>query len=346
MAGLSLVSWPYAGLTWLHRALYRRGLWRAARLDCRVVSVGSPVAGGSGKTPFAGWLASRLRERGQRVALASRGYGRTGREPVVVVSDGKQLRSPLREAGDEPVLLVGLAPGVPVLVGPDRSVVGLRAQAMFGTGVLVLDDGMQHHRLARDVEIVTLDGREGLGNGRVLPRGPLREPPGALRHADWVVVVDPPLSDADEARLRRFAPAARRASARRVPRALRSVRDGTLEPPAWLAGRELGLLCGIARPGSLRRTLEGLGARVVAERTFPDHHAYRPEDLAGLAAAAPCWITTEKDAGKILPAWLEPGADLRVLSISIAVDEADALLDFVLRSPAARAQRAAGERSQ
>jgi tetraacyldisaccharide 4'-kinase len=333
MAGLSLLSFPYAGFAWLHRELYRRGAWRAARLDCRVVSVGSPVAGGSGKTPFAGWLAARLRERGQRVVLASRGYGRTrtrgGREPVVVVSDGKQLRSPLREAGDEPALLVGLAPGVPVLVGPDRAVVGLRAQAVFGADVLVLDDGMQHHRLARDVEIVTLDGRSGLGNGRVLPRGPLREPAGALRHADCVVVVDPPLPAADEARLRRFAPAARRATARRVPRALRSLRDGTGAPPAWLAGREVGALCGIARPGSLRRTLEALGAHVVAERSFPDHHRYRPADLVGLAAAAPCWVTTEKDAGKILPAWLEPGADLRVLAISLAVDDEGALLDWL-----------------
>ncbi len=327
-AALVPFSILYGAAARAHGAAYRAGWLRRARPSCRVVSVGSPVAGGTAKTPTAAWLASRLHERGHKAVLATRGYGRTGNEPVVVLSDGKRVRGRLREAGDEPALLVGLAPGVPVLVGPDRSVVSLRAVSAFGADVVVLDDGMQHHRLARDVEIVTLDGRTGLGNGWTLPRGPLREPLVALRRADAIVVVDGPLSDADEARLQRHAPGARRAEARRAPTFLRNHRDGRRAGLDTLEGRRIGMLCGIARPESFRATLEGLGAEVVAERVFPDHHAYGAADVTALEGAE-TWVTTEKDAVKILPGWLDPGCDLRVLGIRIAVEEADAFVDWL-----------------
>jgi tetraacyldisaccharide 4'-kinase len=307
-----------------------------------VVSVGALSAGGSGKTPVAAALAAGLRARGERVALASRGYGRVGGGEIELVSDGKALRSDVGRAGDEPLLLAAAAPGVPVLVARDRARAGRRAVAEFGTGLLVLDDGFQHHRLARDLDVVVLDGSEGLGNGSVLPRGPLREPPAALRFAHAIAVVDGPLPAADDARVRELAPAAARFIVRRVPRALRRLRDPAAgaratdsllrepdpldEPPAALAGREVGLLSGLARPASFRRTVEALGARVVAERCFPDHHPYAARDLAGLAAAAPLWITTEKDAVKIEPEWVG-GAELRVLAIDI--EGVEPLVEFV-----------------
>jgi len=339
LALLALPSWLYGAITWAHGALYRHGWLRRRRLACRVVSLGSPVAGGSAKTPSAAWVAARLHERGHKVVIATRGYGRSGCEPVVVLSDGHHVRSALSESGDEPTLLVGLAPGVPVLVGADRGVVGLRAVSIFGAEVLILDDGMQHHRLARDVEIVTLDGREGLGNGWVLPRGPLRERPASLRRADAVWVVDGPLAERDEARLARFAPEARRVAASRRARTLRPLAGGPGDAPTWLAGREVGLLCGIARPASLRRSVEALGARVVAERHFPDHHRYERADLEGLVAEASGWVTTEKDAVKIQPAWLEAGVELRVLAIALEVDAGDAFVDWLearLRRPPPR----------
>jgi tetraacyldisaccharide 4'-kinase len=324
---LDLASLLYGAAAWADRALHRRGWLHTSRLGCRVVSVGNPVVGGSGKTPFAAWLAAALRARGHRVVLASRGYGRRGRSRVEVVSDGRFVRSRAEEAGDEPLVLAAHAPGVPVLVGPSRAVVGLRAVSAFGAGVLVLDDGFQHHALARDLDLLVLDGASGLGNRRVLPRGPLREPLAAVRLAQAIGVVDGPLPERDEALLQRLAPAARRFVGRRVPTALRSLGGGSTEAPVWLQGREVGLLCGIARPAAFRRTLERLGARVVAERCFRDHHAYRARDLADLANAAPLWVTTEKDAFKILPGWT--GADLRVLVIELEVDESDALLDWV-----------------
>jgi len=325
---------PVAGLAQLyglgarlHRAAYRSGWLEARTLPCRVVSVGSLAAGGSGKTPLAAWLAAALHARGRRVALASRGYGRRGGGAVEVVSDGVTVLCGPERAGDEPLLLAAQAPGVPVLVARDRGAAGLRAVERFGAEILVLDDGFQHHRLRRDLDLVVLDGAAGLGGGAVLPRGPLREPPAALALADAIVVMDGPLPPEDEARVAALAPGAARFAARRAPRSLRRLGAAGEEPPAALRGAEVGMLCGIARPASFRATLEGLGARVVAERLFPDHHPYRARDLRGLAGAAPRWVTTEKDAVKLDPAWCAE-LDLRVLAIS--VEGAEGLVERVL----------------
>jgi tetraacyldisaccharide 4'-kinase len=109
---------------------------------------------------------------------------------------------------------------------------------------------------------------------------------------------------------------------------LRGLEGSEEMAPAWLEGRSVGLLAGVARPDSVRRTLAALGARVVAERIFPDHHRYQPGDLAGLGAQASLWVTTEKDAVKLVPGWAR-GADLRVLAQALEVDDGEALLDWV-----------------
>jgi len=312
----------------LRRALHRRGLLRAQRLPCRVVCVGSLLVGGSGKTPAAAWLATGLARRGQRVAIASRGHGgRRGGDPVVV-SDGRRVLASGAAAGDEAQLLAAHAPGVPVLVARDRARAGLRALSLFGAEILVLDDGFQHHRLRRDLDLVLLDAGIGFGNRRVLPRGPLREPVSAVRWAHAVGVVDGELRPEEEALLARFAPGAFRFRAARRAHALRPLAGGPAQAPGWLRGRAVGMLAGIARPASLRRTLEALGARVVAERRFRDHHRYAAADVAGLAGLAPLWITTEKDAPKIHPAWVG-GADVRALAIELEVEAEVAVLDWI-----------------
>lgn len=263
--------------------------------------------------------------------LASRGYGRVGGESVHVVSDGTSLRGEIAASGDEPMWLAARSPGVPVLVGPDRGLVGLRAVSVFDCDVLVLDDGFQHHRLERDLDLVALDGTFGLGNGRVLPRGPLREPVSALARVDAAIVLDPPLADGAEVVLHEVAPASERFNARRVSASLRPLGQAAtraLDPLALLQGAEVGLLASIARPNSFRDTLESLGAKVVAQRTFRDHHRYRPQDLRGLAGLAPTWVTTEKDAPKLQPSWGK-GVDVWVLSIDIQFERADPFLRWV-----------------
>ena len=231
-------------------------------------------------------------------------------------------------AGDEALVLAAHAPGVPVLVARDRVLAGLRAHALFGAEILVLDDGFQHHRLRRDLDVVLLDAGLGLGNGWVLPRGPLREPVEAIRYAHALGVVDGELPPGEEASLARWCRGALRFRARRRPLALRPLAGGPAQGPDALRGAEVGILAGIARPASLRRSVEALGARVVAVRRFPDHHRYRPGDVAGLAREAPLWVTTEKDAPKIQPAWAA-GADVRVLAIELEVADERAVLDWM-----------------
>jgi len=327
LAPLSLLSGLYGGAARLHRAWWEHGPGAPVRLPCKVVSVGNLVVGGSAKTPVAAWVAAALHRRGWPVAIASRGYGGRGADAVEVVSDGRHVYGRAEVVGEEPMLLAGLAPGVPVLVGRRRDVVGRRAVAGMNAQVLVLDDGFQHHRLAKDVELLTLTGA-GLGNGRVLPRGPLREPVSALSRAHAILAVDGPLPEADAARVARAAPGAARFALERRPRSTRPLAGGAREPASALAGQRVGMLCGIARPASLRDTLRSLGAAVVAERAFPDHHRYRREDLAGLASEAPLWITTEKDAGKLLPAWLD-GARVRVLALETVFPDGEKFLDWL-----------------
>ncbi len=336
LSPLALVSGFWSLGARLHRVLYRTGALSATRLPCRVVSVGNLSAGGTGKTPTAAWLASRLQRRGNRVVLASRGYRRSGRAAIVTVSDGRFVHGTVEQAGDESFVLAAHAPRVPVLVGSDRALVGQRALSAHGAEILILDDGFQHHRLRRDLDLIVCDGAQGFGSRWVLPRGPLREPLSALRFAAAVGVVDGPLSEEDEACVARHAGGARRFSARRRPIGLRPLQGGRLEPPGSLSGARVGLLAAIARPDSLRRTLQALGAEVVAERAFRDHHRFSARDLADLAGQAELWVTTEKDAVKLLPSWVGE-ARVVVLVIELEVDEPEALLDWIearLRSPA------------
>jgi tetraacyldisaccharide 4'-kinase len=331
LAPLSALAACYGAGAALHRAAYERGVLAPARLACRVVSVGNLVVGGAGKTPLAAWIAAQLSARGRRAALASRGYGGTPREPVHVASDGTRVRESAAVVGDEAVLLAQLAPGVPVLVAKRRMLAGRRAVADFGASVVVLDDGFQHHALARDVELVVF-GADGLGNGEVLPRGPLREPIAALSRAQAILTTGGALSDHDEALIANAAPGAARFAATRTPREIRvlGTRSPRSEPaPASaLAGYEVGVLSALANPRALRATVESLGARVVAERSFADHHRYSAADLVGIGKQAPLWITTEKDAVKLEPSWCAR-ADVRVLALETALEKPEEFLAWL-----------------
>ena len=327
LAPLALAEVGYAAGARVHRLLYDRGLRARTQLDARVVSVGNLAVGGSAKTPLAAFLARELRGRGRRVALLARGVGGRKSREVNVVSDGERMLAGPADVGDEPCLLAASAPGVPVLAGVRRAALGLRAIAAFGADVLLLDDGFSHHPLARDLDLVCLDARLGLGNGHVLPRGPLREPVSALRRAHALVFTraepgDPPLPGA--ARLPAGLPQFR-VGLRKL--GLRPVEGGERAPLERLGGARVGLLAAIARPDRLARDLEALGAEVCARRVFADHHGYRPADVAGLDPEL-LWVTTAKDAVKIPAGWLEPGR-LAVLEEEVDPASATALVDFV-----------------
>jgi tetraacyldisaccharide 4'-kinase len=302
--------------------LYDRGLLPAARAGVPVVSIGNVTVGGAGKTPAAIAVASRLVARGRQVAVLSRGYGAT-RSDARVVSDGTRVLLGAAEAGDEPALLARRLPGVRVVCGPRRADLAALAVATLGADALVLDDGFQHRALARDVDVVVLDAANPFGNGRLLPRGPNREPRAALRRASlvWLSRVD----QADPAALAALRDLAREATgadpveSRHAPV---DVVDAPLERSIGLEalrGTRVLLLAGVARPGGVRRTLESLGAIVTGERIYPDHHRFTAGELDEALTAARAFgagrvVLTEKDAVR-LPA--DRARDERLCAVRI-----------------------------
>src|SRR5262249_51565977 len=183
----------YRGALLAREACYGAGIFSTGRLSVPVISIGNITLGGSGKTPLTALVAAALRELGAYPAVLSRGYGRRTRG-VHVVWDRVGGRLGAREAGDEPRLLAEQLPGLPVVVGESRHEAGRAAIERLGADALVLDDGFQHRTLAKDLEILAVQGREPWGNGRLFPRGILREPLSALRRAHLVVVTNPAAS--------------------------------------------------------------------------------------------------------------------------------------------------------
>lgn len=308
-APLSLAAAAFRAGAALRNGLYDAGLLRSIRAAVPVVSLGNVAVGGAGKTPAAIAVARRLLARGLRVAVLSRGYGAT-RGDARVVSDGARVLLSAAEAGDEPALIARRLPGVAVLCGPRRADLARTAVEVFGAGALVLDDGFQHRALARDLDVAVLDAASPFGNGRLLPAGPLREGRSALRRADlvWLSRVD----QADDAAVSALRSLAREASGRDAVESRHApvdVLDGALARSfgrGALEGRRVLLLAGIARPEGFRRTLAAMGAEVLAERLFPDHHPFSPSDASGAfrdAEDARCdlVVTTEKDAVRLPP---------------------------------------------
>lgn len=267
----------------LRRLAYRLGWASSVKLPVPVVVVGNITAGGSGKTPLVIHLAQELSRRGWRPGIVSRGYGGNA-QGVEAVSDSSEAA----RVGDEPLLLSRRA-GCPVFVGRDRVAAALALLSSHpDCNVLLADDGLQHLRLARDVEIVVMDER-GIGNGWPLPAGPLRECPARVAEADVLV-------------LNGDVPVPSQVGPRRVFRmCLVGDRWRNLHDPqrtcgaAELRGRRLHALAGIGNPLRFFRQIERMGLQA-QRHAFPDHHVFRPSDLA--FAGADTLLMTEKDAVK------------------------------------------------
>ena len=319
-AGLWLCSLPWAFAQALKSLAYRVGLRRSQRAERPVISIGNIAVGGTGKTPFVVWLARRLLGDGHNVGILARGYGDT-------VSGG---------LNDEGLLLRrALGADVPQIQDPDR-VAG--AARLLGeapqTQVLLLDDGFQHRRIARDLDVVLIDATCPFGYGHLLPRGRLRERPAALRRAGAVVITR---SDAvDESALARIESTVRAvcdgpiARAHVVPTTVE--RAGAPVAVTTLKDRSVFACCGIGNPGGFRRTLERLGARVVGERAFADHSvppaAEWPELMRDAReAGAESVVITRKDAVKLDP--LPDG--VAVLDVELQIVEGEDELLRVVR---------------
>ncbi|HEV8663094.1 MAG TPA: tetraacyldisaccharide 4'-kinase [Candidatus Methylomirabilis sp.] len=337
-AGLRVASWGYGAVVVARTGAYGARLLPRHRVPCPVVSVGNLTAGGTGKTPCVISLARRLQERGWRPAVLLRGYGRRSGSGLLVASTGQGLLLSAEEAGDEASLLAGALSGVPVILGADRRRAAEVALRRCGADLCLLDDGYQHLRLHRDLDILLLDARCPFGNGALLPRGLLREPSGGTGRADLVI-----LTRADQARdldgvegaVRRLN---RRASLLRAvhrPVSLVRLADGSILPAQALAGQTVAALSAIGSPGGFEATLRGLGASVAAALRFPDHHRFRQEELEragreGRMAGATLLVTTAKDRARGgLPA-RAGGLPLAVLEVEFVVTQGLEALEAAL----------------
>lgn len=280
----------------VRNGFYDRGLLRSERVaGPRIISVGNITVGGAGKTPAVIYLAGLLSMEKRKVAVLSRGYGRSSNDEVLVTP-----LTPFSQAGDEPVLIARRCPSATVLVGSNRVALAKRARDQYGAEVVLLDDGMQYRQLARDLDIAVVDEAVGFGNGRLLPRGPLREPIKALRRASllWLRSADRAIRGLPSLPL----PYVRASYA---PAGLLSP---SLEPRpvTSLQGRAVFALAGIARPSAFLHTLRQLGMEVVGSRFFQDHHRFRPLELDQVLREAKALgtevvATTEKDQVRLPP---------------------------------------------
>ncbi|MBN8765483.1 MAG: tetraacyldisaccharide 4'-kinase [Thiobacillus sp.] len=277
------LSTLFAAVSGLRRLAYRYGWLRTVSVGVPVIVVGNITAGGSGKTPLVIWLANWLRSQGHRPGVISRGYGGTARGCVEVQTDSAPAW-----VGDEPAL-IRLKTGAPVVIGRDRAGAACMLRAQHpDVDVIVSDDGLQHYRLHRDIELAVIDAATGLGNGWLLPAGPLREPRSRLLDVDAVVQV---VRGAVQ------------------PRALDSVANwrvdfSTVRAYRLNAPQERTMMCdlprhdwlavtGIGQPRGFFAMLDAHGLRY-RPRAFPDHHVFRPADIPAGEAV----LMTEKDAVK------------------------------------------------
>jgi tetraacyldisaccharide 4'-kinase len=304
---LGVLSSVYSGVISLYLLPFKFGARKTKPLPCPVISVGNITSGGTGKTPVVQYLCRRLAERGLNPGALSYGYGGVLGGRFGIVSDKETVRLDAEMAGDEPAMLASTLPGVPVVVCKDRSKSGAVAVEDLGADVLVLDDGFQVWTLRRNFDIVLLSSDNPFDNGRTLPAGLLREPLSALERADCVIVTgscEPDKLDDIFKRVHEVDPKLPVFVGRYKPTVLLSPIDGRTMDLETIRGKRVIALSSIAKPLSFEGTLQSLGAQIIGEERFGDHHVYYPEDIAYInrhaeEAYAEYVVTTDKDAIKL-----------------------------------------------
>jgi tetraacyldisaccharide 4'-kinase len=330
LAPLSLL---YGASVRTRLALYRKGLLKTERVAAPVVSVGNITTGGTGKTPLVEWIARTAAADGHRICILSRGYGRANSRARVVVSDGERLLADATQGGDEPRLLAEQLLGKASVVS-DADRVGAARWAIenLGANALVLDDGFQHLRIERDLNIVTLDATSPWGGGHLLPRGRLRESPEGLARADCVVI-----TRADHtANLGALRDEVMRLARDRV--AIISSRAKTIglrplsEEKNLETSRPVGAFCAVGNPDAFLAHVRRDGHQLAYSRAFVDHHRFTQLELNAIAReaasrGATALLTTTKDAVKLRS--LELALPTYVVEIGLEFDHERLLISLV-----------------
>jgi tetraacyldisaccharide 4'-kinase len=307
------VSRAFRFLVGARDKLYARGVLQTYKLNHPVISVGNITVGGTGKTPLVILLAETFRDQGYRPVVLSRGYKRKS-AGVVVVSTGNGPTVSWEDAGDEPYLIARRAGGVSVVVGADRYAAGLLAEQEDLGNLFILDDGFQHRRLFRNVDLVTIDPVEWAAGEKLFPYGRWREPREAIQRADAAVI-----QISSTGLLGLPIPAF----------SIETVVDGIykgseLVPLKNLRNRAVTAFAGIAKPHRFFSTLENLGIAPVRRVSFRDHHTYTSRDLANIGGEIQ--ITTEKDAVKLES---QQAGEFLHLRISARIPDLDRLLGLI-----------------
>lgn len=330
------LSLLYDAVTRARLSLYRRGTFHTAKLERPVISVGNITTGGTGKTPLVEWVARAIAAEGKKVCILTRGYGRKDPHLQVIVSDGYSVLASPGEAGDEPFLLATKLAGLAAVISSaDRFTAGQEAIKDFGAECFVLDDAFQHLRLARDLNIVTIDATNPWGGGSLLPHGRLRENPAGLTRADCVVMTRCDLVDNTDALRQDIL---RLAGDRPVfVSHMRAVRVSPLknggQPLAATA--RVAAFCAVGNPSSFFANLRGAGYELTIEKSFPDHHIYSQTEIDSLVhsaneSGAGALMTTAKDAVKLRP--LSFSTPCYVSEIEISIENDAELKRMILKS--------------
>lgn len=327
---LKPLGWLYGAGMEIRNRLYDWGLFKSHFLPIPVISIGNLAVGGTGKTPLTIEITKGLLKRNPdlKLGILSRGYRRKTTDRWIV-SDGKEILMGVAESGDEPRLIARSLPGVKVFVGADRVAVAKKALARFDLDLLILDDAFQHRRIHRDVDILLVDAETGLGGGRVLPSGPLREFPWNVKRATCLVVSR--FNERIHPDIRRFCPP--EIPIFKVRMAVSGIQDamsGEVVPLEEIRNKDVWGVCGIARPASFLKSLEILKLRLAGFSAFPDHHDYTERDFQGIlqeaGEEAPV-VTTEKDWVK----WegRHPFRKVYVVPAHLEFIEGEEIYDFI-----------------
>ncbi len=307
---LSLLLWPfsiiYGLIMFCRNYLYDKNIFKTAKLNAYVVSVGNLTTGGTGKTPITAEIASYFIKKGKKVAVISRGYGgKLNIKNTNIISSSEKLYYTAEMAGDEPYWIAKNAPGAVVITGKNRVKSGELAIKEFGAEVLILDDGFQHRKMGRDLDIALVDSKKGFGNGFMLPAGPLREPKSNINRADKVIIVNKfPYNVPPE-----------------YENAI--ICELTPEVPADITNAVA--FSGIAQPDLFFAALKKNNIKLTSKHIFPDHYIYTKKDLDMLLIraktdGAEALITTEKDMVKIEPLLSEPDTTIPVYAVKLRVN--------------------------
>lgn len=290
--GLSLV---YGSVIYCRNKLYDKGYLKEKELDCKVISVGNITVGGSGKTPMTLFLAKYLKDKGMKPVILSRGY-KGNNNGVGIVTDGNKIFMSPEESGDEPYLMATKIKDVPIIVSVDRYKGGALAVEVFKPDVVILDDGFQHRRLKRDLNIVLVDSVRNFGNEYLIPRGILREPVKSIVRADLMMV-----KGDQESKSGGFNKSIVKFSYQ--PEGLFAGNSGVEETVDFLNGKNVVTVSAIAEPRSFVSTVERLGGVIKDNLVYVDHFDYEEGDLEEINKTAQdsdsVIVTTEKDYVKL-----------------------------------------------